>query len=286
MIRFVHEEVWAFDAEWVPDVRAGRLLLGLSNELQEEEVFSRMWEAAGADETNPRPYLKTAHCKVVSISAVVRTKKSGETDLSLRSLPKLSDGEAEESEPEIIASFLETVGKRRPQLVGFNSVNADLKIMLQRAVFTGAQLPEFSKRPNKPWEGADYFSKASDFNVDLMDVLGGWGSQSVSLNDAAVLSGIPGKMDVSGAQVADLYLAGELERIIAYNELDALTTYLLWLRVAHSAGHFSEAEYVFEQELVQRLLEAESASKPWLLEFNEKWQEFRSFSEESARISS
>jgi len=43
-----------------------------------------------------------------------------------------------------------------------------------------------------------------------------------------------GKMDVDGEEVAFLWLDGKLNEIVAYNEFDALTTYLVWLRVVTS----------------------------------------------------
>ena len=43
-----------------------------------------MWEEEGADEENPMPYLKTSICKIVSIAAVILTKKgNGSVALSL-----------------------------------------------------------------------------------------------------------------------------------------------------------------------------------------------------------
>ena len=80
---------------------------------------------------------------------------------------------------------------------------------------------------------------------------------ALALHELAVQSGIPGKMDVDGNQVAQLWLDGELRRIVQYNEFDALTTYLLWLRLAHFAGHFTHDEYATEQQHVRDLLESE-----------------------------
>ncbi len=110
-------------------------------------------------------------------------------------------------------------------------------------------------RPNKPWEGEDYFdSRNSEASVDLKDVIGGWGKATPSLNEIATLSGIPGKMDVDGQRVANLWLDGKLDEILAYNEFDAFTTYLVWLRTAYFGGHFSSEEYQKEQSLVRDLI--------------------------------
>ena len=68
MFKRVHKKVWVFDAEWVPDPVAGRLLYKLPESMPAREVIERMWQEGGANEENPTPYLKTVVCRVVSIS--------------------------------------------------------------------------------------------------------------------------------------------------------------------------------------------------------------------------
>ena len=87
MFKTVNKDVWAFDAEWVPDPEAGKRIFQLPEETTDAEVIRKMWEEGGADEENPMPYLKTTICRVISIAAVVRTvKESGEIALSLTAL--------------------------------------------------------------------------------------------------------------------------------------------------------------------------------------------------------
>src|SRR5690606_7643843 len=93
-----------------------------------------------------------------------------------------------------------------------------------------------------------------DAHVDLMEVLGGRGSRAVSLREMAVLVGLPAKAPASGRSVADLWLDGRYDEVVAYNEGDAVTTYLLWLRTAHCAGCFTAEAYAREQALVEAML--------------------------------
>jgi hypothetical protein len=73
MIRHIAPTVVAFDAEWVPDPTTGRRVYGLPPEATDDEVRETMWAAARrADTDDPRPYLKTVLCRVVSIAAVFR----------------------------------------------------------------------------------------------------------------------------------------------------------------------------------------------------------------------
>ncbi len=84
-------------------------------------------------------------------------------------------------------------------------------------------------------------------------------------------------MDVDGEQVASLWLDGRLDKIIAYNEFDALTTYLLWLRVAHFGGHFRTEHYEQELELVREMIDAEirEGGKEHLGDFLEEWDRLK-----------
>ena len=274
MFKSVKDIVWAFDAEWVPDPATGRAVYDLPQEPSDEAVMAEMWRRGGATDENPRPYLKTMLCRVVSISVMARYVEEGEVRLQLRSLPAAADGAA--TEAQIIGRFLDGVGKQKPQLVGFNSEGADLRILLQRALASGIQSPDFARRPDKPWEGVDYFA-GGEWHVDLIDIIGGRGRGRPSLHEVARASGIPGKFSSDGGDVADLWTAGELDRIVAYNEFDAVTTYLVWLRLAHFGGFFSTAEYDEEQQRVEALLRTEAArpERSHLSEFLAEWQRVR-----------
>lgn len=261
MIKNVKQRVWAFDLEWAPDPAAGRLLYEEAAGIEDPaEVLRIMWRRGGATDDEPRPFLKTVLCRVLSVAALERRElPDGTVRLTLTALPHDPGNPGEAAEAHVVGAFLEALGKSRPQLVGFNSVQSDLKILVQRGLILGLSAPGFCERPDKPWEGIDYFARGSDWNIDLKEIFGGWGQGSPSLHELAVQSGIPGKMGIEGSDVAPLWLAGDLDRIVRYNECDAVTTYLVWLRAAHFAGHFDDREYAREQQLVSDLLQAEAA---------------------------
>lgn len=102
----------------------------------------------GATPEDPQPYLKTVMCRIVSIAAVVRKKVRSDVRLEFVSLPGLKDGV--QAEGEIIRRFLEAVGNLGAQLVGFNSSNADLPILYQRALANRVTAPTFCHRPENP----------------------------------------------------------------------------------------------------------------------------------------
>jgi hypothetical protein len=276
MIRDVKDRVWAFDCEWIPDPLSGRLLYEIPDSVTSpREIMEVMWERGGATEEDPTPFLKTVLCRIVSIAAVERrVHEDGRVALNLISLPHHPEDSEQARERNLIETFLGALGQHRPQLVGFNSQDSDLRILIQRGVALGVSAPGFCSRPDKPWQGVDYFARTNDWNVDLRHILGGFGRAVPSLNEIATASGIPGKIEVDGNQVAKLWLDGRLKEIVEYNEFDALTTYLLWLRLAHFSGQFTGEQYSEEQQRVRDLIgiEAKSPRGAHLERYLQEWQ--------------
>lgn len=253
MLRAIPENIWAFDLEWVPDAASGRRAYDLPPEMPDREVYEVMWARGGATAEDPHPYLKTMLCRIVSVAAVVRrVHDDGRITLTLMSLP--DDGPMNEAE--LISRFLRGIGEAnpKPQLVGFNSRESDLPILIQRGIANGITAAGFAHRPEKPWEGMDYFSKNSDAHIDLKEIVGGWGKATPKLHEFAAACGIPGKIDTSGDNVIELWLAGDIRRIVEYNEFDALTTYLLWLRTARFAGLVTDEAHDLEVQRLKDLL--------------------------------
>jgi predicted PolB exonuclease-like 3'-5' exonuclease len=276
VFKLVANEVWAFDAEWAPDAISGRAAYDLPNEMSDADVIEEMWKRGGATAENPHPYLKTALCRIVSVAVVRRRTGPGrEVRLDLFSLP--SPDQPDVAEASIVGRFLDAVGKAKPQLVGFNSISADLVIFVQRAVANGLTAPAFCKRPDKPWEGVDYFARGSDWHVDLREELGGWGRSGSTLHEIATACGIPGKLDVSGDNVADMWFGSDRRRIVQYNECDSITTYLLWLRTAHFGGFLSTDEYKAEQRQFHEMLESKAAdpANDHLVRYLDRWDALR-----------
>ena len=61
-------------------------------------------------------------------------------------------------------------------------------------------------------------------------------------------------MDTDGGSVPNLWQEGRLQEIVDYNEFDALTTHLVWARMAHFAGLLNHEAYELEQALVRILI--------------------------------
>ena len=72
MIKLVPDEIWIFDAEWAPDPVSGRAAYDLPADMPVDAILEEMWKKGKATPEDPRPYLKTVLCRVLSISASQR----------------------------------------------------------------------------------------------------------------------------------------------------------------------------------------------------------------------
>jgi hypothetical protein len=120
---------------------------------------------------------------------------------------------------------------RRPTLVSFNGRGFDLPLLELAAFRYGLSVPGWFRSDGKSFEQARnrYNTKS---HIDLCELLTNFGSTRFNggLNLAANLLGKPGKMDVEGHMVQDLYDAGRLAEINDYCRCDVLDTYFVFLR--------------------------------------------------------
>ncbi len=120
---------------------------------------------------------------------------------------------------------------RRPTLVSFNGRGFDLPLLELAAFRYGLSVPGWFQATGKSFE-----QPRSRYNttthIDLCELLTNFGSTRFTggLNLAANLLGKPGKMDVHGDMVQDMYEAGRLAEINDYCRCDVLDTYFVFLR--------------------------------------------------------
>ena len=273
MLKTFSAKTCAFDCEWVPCPATARRLLNLAPDCTDREAMEAAWARYRKPDDAPdsRPFLKLALSKVVSVAAVFRDMdRSGAVGLRLVSGHAGTSGEGE-----LIRRFLEYVAQHKYQLWGFNSAASDLPILKQRAIALGVPCPLFSKRPPKPWEGYDYHdARNSDAHMDILELIGAWnGAAKPSLHELACACGVPGKLDATGGDVAEMYLNGQIKEIVEYNETDAVTTHLLMLRVALHAGQLAPDAYDREIAEVEQLVgEQIAAGKAAFVRFRAAWQ--------------
>ena len=136
----------------------------------------------------------------------------------------------------------------KPGLVSFNGRGFDLPLMELAAFRYGISAPAWFNLEDKSWDQRrNRYNIASHF--DLQDFFTNFGATRLNggLNLIAHLIGKPGKMDVTGDQVQDLYDSGKLAEINDYCRCDVLDTYFIFLRASLLMGKLTLDE---EEQLV------------------------------------
>lgn len=145
----------------------------------------------------------------------------------------------------------------RPTLVSFNGRGFDIPLLELAAYRYGISVPNWFDNGGRGWnQPRNRYNTAA--HLDLQDVLINHGATRFSggLNLAASLLGKPGKMDLRGDMVQELYTEGKLDEINQYCRCDVLDTYFVFLRYLVLIGTLSRDA---EEQLVAR-------SKDWLLQ--------------------
>lgn len=158
----------------------------------------------------------------------------------------------------------------RPTLVSFNGRTFDLPLLELAAFRYGIAVPGWFNLSAKSYEQPRNRYNL-DAHFDLQELLTNFGSTRFNggLNLAANLLGKPGKMDVQGHMVQDLFDDGKLAEINDYCRCDVLDTYFIFLRTRVVLGQLALAE---EQELI-------AATKEWLEKRADDCPAYRSYLE-------
>jgi predicted PolB exonuclease-like 3'-5' exonuclease len=276
--REIPDRVWFFDMEWVPDAAAARRLYDLSPELTEAEAIKKLWDESGATEVKPRPFLKYLFSRIVSIAFVSRLVvydgPDRRIDFHLVSYPSLPIDTAEVDESLIICEFLTKVGTRRPQLVGYNSAESDVQVLIQRGLVNEVAAPGFCERPQNKWDPHYFQNWDNEEHLDLMKLFSSKRGMAPRLDELAKLCGYPGKLDIDGQHVVDLWLEGDVKSIVEYNLIDTVNTYLVWLRIVHFCGKLADEDYADELMAFRSFLENEASkdNMKFVGRFLEKWE--------------
>ncbi|PSR21916.1 MAG: 3'-5' exonuclease [Sulfobacillus acidophilus] len=247
-----------FDIETIPDASIGRRWLNVEPTCDDAEVRRRMLAARREQTGQESDFLKPPFHQVVAIAAALIDEEG-----ILRRLGPL--GQPHDSEPELLRAFFHAIESLGPRLVGWNTSGFDLPTLVYRAMRHHLAIPAFY-HVGEPYHG---YRKRYDeeSHLDLMDILSGYGASArVSLDEAAMLLGVPGKLEVDGRDVVDLFEGGDIDRIRQYCSHDVLTTTLIFLAYAHHRGWLSEdAAHTLSQSAWR-----------WICEHDaEGWQTFR-----------
>ncbi len=214
--------ICVFDIETIPDVDLIRKTLHVEgDDIEVSNIAMGEQEAKSGSSFLPLPYHK-----IVAISAVIAD------DFGVFQKVSSMDGE---NEGDMIRDFLRFLDSHNPKLVSFNGRSFDVPLLMIRAMKYNLTCRAYFEVENRElgkskWDNYRYrFSHR--FHIDLMDHISEFGAtRGLKLDVLCSLIGAPGKFDVKGDQVMDMYYKGELKQIKEYCESDVLNTYWLYLK--------------------------------------------------------
>jgi predicted PolB exonuclease-like 3'-5' exonuclease len=253
-----------FDIETVPDVELGRRLHGLEG-LDDAGVAQAMF--AKQRQLKQNDFLPPPQQRVVAISVLLRSRDS---------LRIFSLGDEQAPERELVLRFFDGLERYSPTLVSWNGSGFDLPVLNYRALRHGINAHHYWEvgEGDREFRYNNYLGRYHWRHIDLMDVLAGYGASGrASLELAAQLIGLPGKLGIGGSQVWPAYRRGEIAAIRDYCEIDVLNTYLIYLRFELMRGVLDAAAYQKELEVVEAKLA--QSDRPHLKQYLELWQTSR-----------
>ena len=253
-----------FDIETVPDVELGRRLYELGD-LSDADVaqvmFTKQRQVRGSD------FLPPPQQRIVAISAVMRSRDG---------IKIFSLGDETSPERELVQRFFDGLERYTPVLVSWNGSGFDLPVLNYRALKHGVVASKYWEvgEGDRDFRYNNYLSRFHWRHIDLMDVLSGYGASSrASLDAAAQLIGLPGKLGLGGAHVWSSYQRGEIRAIRDYCETDVLNTYLIYLRFQLVRGELDPVAYQGELQQVEAKLE--QSDRQHLKLYLETWRKSR-----------
>ena len=250
-----------FDIETVQDVEFGRRLYSLDS-LSDDDV-ARAMRTLRIQKTGSTDFLAHPQHRIVAISAVLRAPDK---------LRVWSLGSEESSERELLERFFDGIEKFRPILISWNGNGFDLPVIHYRALHHGVAAPLYweSVENNRDFKFNNYLNRYHARHLDLMDILAGYQPRAFSsLEEVAMMLGLPGKMGMSGARVWEYFQRGQVSDIRAYCETDVLNTFLVYLQFERMRGLLDESAFSAEK---QRLVEfLKTAEENHLQEFLSQW---------------
>jgi len=244
--------ILAFDIETVPDVAGIRRTTDLPSDLEDGAVLE--WFAQKRRSTSGNDFAPHYLQRVVAIACALHTG----SDLRVWSI-----GEVDDPESELIRRFFDGIDRFTPQIVSWNGSGFDLPVLQQRALILGVPAEKYWDwgDQDKEFKFNNYLARFHTRHIDLMDVLAMYQPRaSAPLDAIARLCGFPGKLEMSGGEVAAAVARGELREVRSYCETDVVNTLLVYQRFRLMRGELTAGEYAREIAFVREKLGASEAT--------------------------
>jgi predicted PolB exonuclease-like 3'-5' exonuclease len=266
-----HQNLFVFDIETIPDIKAGRNLLNLfdADEAQVREGLTN-YHLQITDQKNS--FLRQPFHQVVCISfleaEIIRDFNGQET---YKIIDIRSGGDLSSLEPDLVKGFFAHLKKNFSRLVSFNGKSFDLPVLKYAAMKHGIEAAWLYKSGDK-WN--NYQQRYSlDWHCDLAEAFSDFGASArVKMNELCAAFNLPGKIGVDGSQVTEMWDEGRLEEIRNYCETDVLNTFLLYLVYQNHNGSLSRGNFIECKNSLQNFLQEGAQRKQHFAEFLHEWK--------------
>jgi predicted PolB exonuclease-like 3'-5' exonuclease len=247
------------DTESVPDGRLLKIVKYPHEDITEEDAVRRAQADARERSQTGSDFLPVSFQYPIA-ACVIRVG----ADFRLQSIRALDSPEFRPRE--IVCGFWQGIARfPNAQLVTFNGRGFDLPLLELAAFRYGCDLRGYLRGGRDRYRGN---------HLDLMDWVTNFGASRLAggLNLLSKLLGKPGKMEVAGDQVYEMYLRGERQAINDYCIFDTLDTYFVFLRTRVMAGELSlEREQALVRDEVKSWIASKVALYPALERYLGGW---------------
>jgi len=223
---------------------AGILILDIET-IPDGDLYTPNDPAPGGE----RPFPPLYACRPVVIGVIWL-----DANLACRRIGILGE---DKTEAEMMTDFADFIGRVKPLIVTWNGRSFDLPVLALRALRHGVDFTWY-------YRGSGFrYRFSEEGHLDLGDVLADFGAaRMTSLDGAARLIGLPGKLGVDGSQVEGLFKAGQMDALRRYCLSDVAQTAFVLLRYKLVARDIDLPTYRRVAEDLLRALEADGRFGP------------------------
>jgi predicted PolB exonuclease-like 3'-5' exonuclease len=248
-----------FDIEAIPDGELVKKVRYFGEKLTPEEAIARAQDEERLKSATGSDFLPPTLQRPISI-CVLRVG----ADLLPRSIGILEDVPGDPGA--LIAKFWQALKHyKNADLVTFNGRGYDVPLLELGAFALGISVPGHFEKSRKRY---------ITYHIDLMDWFSNFRAFNLigGLNLLAKKLGLPGKFDLTGAKVYEMYQQGRQNEINEYCLCDTLDTYFIFLRSRVMQGFITlEEEGQIRTEAI-RWLQAQAARHPVILTWFSHWE--------------
>ena len=166
---------------------------------------------------------------------------------------------------EAAAPVINILNDIQPFLITHNGKNYDLALLANTAAEHGIKFPYLNL--GGKWDHPLHMYSSKTHFDTCFDAAG----RFLKLSNLTERYRIPCKIGMSGADVAKYYDEGRISEIVAYNEMDAIATYLVAGRLLHMRDQMTDEGLKKSEDSMRGYLLEHGFEREHLFEFNQAW---------------